>query len=62
VELDLGVRVHDLPDAEVGVELVDRRVDLDLAGTAHKRSLTDAAEKRSEPVGELGITKQEPQA
>ena len=61
MELDVGVGVHDPPDAEVSVELVTGRIDLDLTGTAHERSLTDAAEKRSELVGELGITQEEPQ-
>ncbi len=62
VKLDLHLRVHDPPDSEVRVELVTRRVDLDLTGTIHDRSLADAAKKRNEPIGELGIAKKKPQS
>jgi hypothetical protein len=61
VKFDLHLRVHDSPDAEVRIELVARRVDLDLTGTVHDRSLADAAKKRNEPVGEIRIAKKKPQ-
>jgi hypothetical protein len=60
VELDLYLRVHDSPDAEVRVKLVSWRVDLDLTGTVHNRELADAAKKRNEPIGEVRIAKKKP--
>jgi hypothetical protein len=53
--------VHNPPDAEVRIELVTRRVDLDLTGTVHDRSLADAAKERNEPIGEVRIAKKKPQ-
>src|SRR4030081_2104636 len=61
VELDLDVRMHDPPDAEIRIELLARCVDVDLTGTVHDRSLTNAAKKRNEPVGVIRIAKEEPQ-
>jgi len=60
-ELDRHVRVHHSPDAEVRIELVARRLDLDLPGTIHDWSLADAAKKRNEPIGEVRIMKEKPQ-
>ena len=60
-KLNLRGRVDDLPDADVRVELRTWRVDLDLTGTTDERSLSDAAEKRRQLVGELRITQEEPQ-
>ena len=60
-EYDLRIRVDDAPDAEVGVELVAWRVDFDPTGTADERSLADAAEKRSQLVGEARFVEEEPQ-
>ena len=60
-ELDRHVRVHHPPDAEVRIELVARRFDLDLTGTIHDRPLADAAKKRNEPNGEVRIMKEKPQ-
>jgi hypothetical protein len=53
--------MHDSPDAEVRIELLTRRIDLDLTGTVHDGSLADAAKKRNEPIGESRIAKEEPQ-
>jgi hypothetical protein len=53
--------VHDPPDAEVRIELVARRLDLDLTGGAYKRPLADAAKKRNEPIGEIRVAKKKPQ-
>ena len=61
MKLDLDLRVHDSPDAEVRIEFVTGRVDLDLARPVHDRSLADAAKKRNEPIGEVRIAKKKPQ-
>jgi hypothetical protein len=53
--------VHNPPDTEVRIELVTRRVDFDLTGTVHDRSLADAAKERNEPIGEVRIAKKKPQ-
>jgi hypothetical protein len=37
MELDLDLRVHDAPNTEVRIELVTRRIDLDLARAVHDR-------------------------
>ncbi|MDX6441827.1 MAG: hypothetical protein QOE43_1556 [Gaiellaceae bacterium] len=57
MELDLDLGVHDSPNAEVRIELLTRRVDLDLARAIHDRSLADAAQKRNQPIGEVRIAK-----
>jgi hypothetical protein len=60
VKLDLDLRVHDPPDTEIRIELLARRVDLDLTGTIHDWSLTHAAKERNEPVGVIRIAKKKP--
>ena len=62
LKLDLHLRVHDPPDTEVRVELVTRRVDLDLTGTFTTGRWPTLRRNATSRSVKSGIAKKKPQS